>query len=61
MTIRELFDKLRLLPDWNADVKISEGGVFSIDSVSVGEITGDVYISVGHLERKNLEEFTDEI
>ena len=62
MTIQELFDKMRLLPDWSAEIKINtHSGVFEIRDVSVGEKSGALYLTVGEREKCGAWEAIDEI
>lgn len=60
MTIQELFDKMRLLPDWSAEVKIKEEKhAYTVKNIGVGDFSGALYLRVGE-ERYTDEEGVDE-
>ena len=60
MTIRELFEKLRTLPDWDVKLRVKgENLCYEVASVGVGEFSGEVYLSVDNLVP--IEELVEEI
>lgn len=62
MTIRELFEHLRKLPDWDREVKIvySRGVLKLKNSAGVGDFSGDLYL-FGEHDSNNTKEAVDEI
>ena len=61
MTIRELFEHMRKLPDWDREVKIVYRGVVKLEnSAGVGDFSGDLYL-FGEHDSNNAKEAVDEI
>ena len=59
MTIRELFEYMRKLPDWDSEVKIMYKGVLKLrNSAGVGDFSGDLYL-FGEYDSSNTKEAVD--
>lgn len=64
MTVRELFEYMRKLPDWDREVKlkvIENGMIIRTDCrAGVGDFTGDLYL-YGYESSERAEECVDDL